>query len=223
MRQRIIFLVGGTDLHPANKQALHIIEWLGEDYNCHTAESLAAFEHLNECDLLVLMGQHWTGLESEYRSPSEAHRRNFEKYVQSGKPLLAAHAGISSYDDWPRFGELVGFAWLWNSTASSPLGDYNIHVINTGHPIVRGINDFTIHDELFYDIRITSDMDLQVHAEAEWEGRKLPMVMTAEGGRMAGAGKTAYLANGHDMQSLQSPSMQQLWINAVKWCLAEEL
>jgi type 1 glutamine amidotransferase len=222
MRPRIIFHVGGTDIHPSAKQARHIIEWLGEDYLCHTAESLAAFEHVNECDLLVLMGQHWTGLKEEYRSPSETHRKNFEKYVQSGKPLLTAHAAICSYDDWPRFGELVGFTWVWGTTSHSPLDEYPIHVINTGHPIVAGVNDFSIHDELYYDIRITSDMDLQVHAQSKWQDRNLPMVMTAEGGRIAGAGKTAYLANGHDMQSFQNPAMQKLWMNAVKWCLAEK-
>jgi hypothetical protein len=84
MRQRLIFMVGGPDFHPVNAQAEQIIDWLGPAYACHMADSLAAFEHLSECDLLVLMGQHWTGFEGRYRSPSEVHRRNFEKYVQSG-------------------------------------------------------------------------------------------------------------------------------------------
>src|SRR5205823_82628 len=121
MRPRLIFLVGGPDYHPVNEQAHAIIEWLGTDYACHTAESLAAFEHLTECDLLVLMGQHWTGWEGRYRSPSETHRRTFEKYVQSGRPILSAHGAIASYDDWPRFAELVGFHLNWETASPSPI------------------------------------------------------------------------------------------------------
>ena len=112
MRPRLIFLVGGPDFHPVNAQAAAIIDWLGDEYACHTAESLAAFEHLTECDLLVLMGMHWTGWDERYRSPSDVHRRHFEKYVKSGRPVLAAHGAVASYDDWPRFGELVGFTLI---------------------------------------------------------------------------------------------------------------
>src|SRR5262245_44956072 len=148
MRQRLIFLVGGPDFHPVNEQAAAIIEWLGPDFACHTAESLAAFEHLEECDLLVLMGQHWSGWEGRYRPPSNVHRRNFQKYVQSGRPILSSHAAVASYDDWPRFGELIGFSLRWDAAKASPVDDYRVRVRPSGHPIVDGLSDFQIHDEL---------------------------------------------------------------------------
>ena len=222
MRPRLIFMVGGPDFHPVNAQAEQIIAWLGPDYACHMADSLAAFEHLSECDLLVLMGQHWTGFEGRYRSPSEVHRRNFEKYVQSGLPILTVHGAICSFDDWPRFGELVGFTWTHGVTSHSPLGDYTVEIVRSGHPIVADLDDFTIHDELYYDVGITPGLDVQVHAEAPWEGKRLPMIFTARGGRMAGACKTAFLANGHDKQTYRCPAMEKLWLNAVRWCLADQ-
>jgi hypothetical protein len=94
MRPRIIFLVGGPDFHPVNAQAELIIDALGSEYACHTAESLAAFEHLSECDLLILMGMHWTGRGADYRPPSDVHRRNFEKYVQLGRALVSRQVSI---------------------------------------------------------------------------------------------------------------------------------
>jgi type 1 glutamine amidotransferase len=45
------------------------------------------------------------------------------------------------------------------------------------------------------------------------------MVMTATGGRVRGAGKVAYLANGHDMQAFECPAMKTLWRNTVGWAL----
>jgi len=221
-RPRLIFLVGGPDFHPVNAQAPVIIDWLSAGYACHTAESLAAFEHLNECDLLVLMGMHWTGWVGRYRPPSETHKRAFEKYVYSGRPILAAHGGIASYDDWPRFGELVGFAWDWQTSARSLIGQHEVHIRPSAHPIVDGITDFSIVDEICYDLKVTAGLEYHIHADAEWAGRKCPMVLTANGGRISGAGKTAYLANGHDMRAYASPALRQLWINAVAWCLKDE-
>ena len=48
---------------------------------------------------------------------------------------------------------------------------------------------------------------------------KRPMIVTAEGGRVDGAGKLAYLANGHDMRAFENPAMKQLWANTIEWCL----
>ena len=43
--------------------------------------------------------------------------------------------------------------------------------------------------------------------------------LTAEGGRVPGAGKLAYLVNGHDMQAFGSPEFRKLWINTIRWLL----
>lgn len=220
-RPRIIFLVGGPDFHPARRQSDTIRQWLGEAYLYHAADSLAAFEHLGECDLLVLLGMHWSGWEGRYRSPTETHRRNLEKYVQSGKPILAANGAVASYDDWPRFGELVGFSITSPSTAHTPVQPQAIHLISTRHPIIDGLSDYTLVDEFYLNLTFTPGLDVQVHAQTQTSGRRLPIIVTAEGGRIEGTGKTAYLANGHDMQAFASPQLKRLWINAVQWCLRQ--
>ncbi|WP_428938968.1 ThuA domain-containing protein [Fontivita pretiosa] len=220
-RPRIIFHVGGPEYHPSSHQASVIIEWLGEEFACHKAEGLAAFEHLNECDLLVLMGMHWSGWGREYRSPTETHRRAFERYVASGRPILAAHAAIASYDDWPRFGELVGFTWIEGISTQLPPAEFRVRILPTRHPVISNVSDYTIMDEMYQDLVFTPGLDINVHAIAEHDGRQHPMVITAEGGRIIGAGKTAYLANGHDMRAFECPAMRQLWLNTVAWCLAK--
>jgi hypothetical protein len=44
--------------------------------------------------------------------------------------------------------------------------------------------------------------------------------MTAEGGRVAGAGRTAFLANGHDMRALESAQFCKVVVNTIDWLLA---
>jgi type 1 glutamine amidotransferase len=208
-----------------DRQARAIAGWLGDAYACERHDGLAAFERLGDADLLVLMGLHWTGLTPEssggltYHPLRDADKEALERYVASGRPVIAHHGAIASYDDWPRFGQLVGFAWIWGQTSHSPVGDYTVRARETGHPIIEGVGDFTIHDELYYDIAIAPGLEVRTHAEAEYDGRRLPMVLTAEGGRTPGAGKVAYLAIGHDMKAFECPALKRLWTNAVDWCL----
>jgi type 1 glutamine amidotransferase len=223
---RIVFHVGGPAFHPVAAQARLIASSLGDGYDCRLADGTAAFELLDECDLFVAMGLHWTGMNAEwagnmtYTPLTSSHQAAFEAYVASGRPILAHHGGIASYDDWPRYGELLGFAWVWGVTTHSPLGDHTVRVLPTGHPLVAGVDDYTLFDELYYDVRIAPGLAPAVHAAAEWDGAARPMILSAEGGRVRGAGRTAYLANGHDLRAFACPAMAQIWRNAVAWALA---
>ena len=71
-------------------------------------------------------------------------------------------------------------------------------------------------------MKVAPGLQPSVHAEAIWQGQRLPMVMTASGGHVAGAGRTVYLANGHDLRAFACPALPQLWRNAVHWLLEGE-
>jgi type 1 glutamine amidotransferase len=224
----IVFHLGGPPAHPVAEQAYRVSQWLGTGYTYGFRESRAAFEDLDGCDLLVLMGTYWTqspGAEWAGRPPYEPledhHMRAFEAYVVSGRPLLVHHGAILSYDDRPRFGELRGFTWEQGHTAHPPFATFTVNVLPTGHPVVAGVDSYAIDDELYYNVRVTPGLDVLVHATAEWGGAAHPMVMTAEGGRTPGAGRLAYLANGHDMRAFAAPALRRLWVNTVHWLLRE--
>lgn len=222
---RILFHLGGPAFHPVDQQAVEIAGWLGAQYDCRFAEGLAAFDLLDKCDLFVVMGLHWSGMGEPWAGSLDYHplaardQAAFERYVAGGRPLIAHHGAIASYDDWPRFGELLGFTWVWGETTHSPLGEHAVQVLPTGHPIVAGVEDYTLFDELYYDIKTTPGLATTAHAEATWDGQPRPMILTAEGGRVPGAGRTVYLANGHDLRAFACPALAQLWRNAVQWAL----
>jgi uncharacterized protein len=220
---KLVFHVGGPAFHPVAEQARCVAEWLGQGFTREMREGADAFNDLSDCDLLVLMGLHWTGMDADwcgnltYRPLNDHQKQSFVNYVASGRPILAHHGGIASYDDWPQFGQLLGFTWDWAITKHSPIGTYRVEVLPTGHPIVDGVSDYDLYDELYYDVQLTPGLAPTVHAQAHWEGRALPMVMSAKGGRIEGAGRTVYLANGHDMRAFACPALKHLWINSVRW------
>jgi hypothetical protein len=216
MKKRILFHVGGPAFHPVEAQARAIIDWLGDAYEYDVRDGVDAFERMGDCDLFVLMGLHWTGMTAEkhkmtYRPMQPSHQAALERHVAAGRPILAHHGAIASHDDWPRFGELIGFQWVWGTTLHSPFGRWPVKVLPTGHPVMAGVADYELDDELYYNVRIAGGLRAEVHAEAEFKGERRPMVVTAP--------HRVYLANGHNLRAFECPALRRLWTNAVGWLL----
>jgi type 1 glutamine amidotransferase len=228
---RIHVLTGGP-YHPVAAQFALIGSLLGDRATVTCRDGAAAFDDLDACDLLVLAGLHWTGLGADghewpdgvepcaYQPPTDAQKRAYAGYVASGRPLLAWHGGTGSFDDWPEFGALLGFTWVWGTTAHSRYARWRVDVEPTGHPVVAGIDGWDVDDELYYDIAVTRGLEPAVHATSRYEGVPRPLVMTASGGRIPGAGRTAYLANGHDMETLASADFRRVIVNTIDWLVS---
>jgi uncharacterized protein len=234
---RILFQTGGP-YHPVHRQAALIQSWLPADWRIDTAFGAGVFDRLAGADLYVAAGLHGVELEEDlaadawtsagiaphgYTRPTERQRDAFRQYVASGRPVLAFHGGIVSYGDWPEYGRLLGFRWDRGYTGHSRCAEWKVQVDTGRHPVVADVPAFVVHDELYYNVVIPPELDVQVHARAlfaDWV--TFPMVMTAEGGtgRGSGAGKTACLANGHSMRSMEPPAIRQLWLNTLRWLLA---
>ena len=220
---RIVFHVGGPAFHPVDEQARAIEGWLGPGFACERRHGHAAFDRLGDCDLFVPMGLFWTGSNADWAGSvpyvplGDEQKAALERYCAAGGPVLSHHGAVASYDDWPRFGELLGFAWVWGTTTHSPFGTWTVNVTDPHHPVTRGVAGYTLEDELYYNVTLTDEPRTRVHATAAYGGQPRPMVMTMDRG--AGGGRRAYLANGHDMRAFANPAIRQLWVNAVNWCL----
>lgn len=224
-KKRIVFQIGGPEFHPAAQQAGCIVDHLGPGFVYELRHGVDTFEDLDNCNLLVLMGFH--GPESrkdevDYRPMRIKHQQVFEEYVTSGRPLLILHGGIGSYSDWPSYGELRGFTWVFGETGHWPEEYVNVKILSTNHPVIAGVEDYTVYDEIYYKIKITEGLPMIVHAQTTSRGLILPMVMTAEGGRVKGAGRVVYLANGHSLPATKHPSVKKLYVNAVNWLMEEK-
>jgi uncharacterized protein len=224
-RALIRYFVGGPSFHPTRDQAVVINKWLGDRYRYEIRDGAEAFDGLEEVDLLVIMGLHWTGLPGcklTYEPLNDARKNGFRNYVRAGKPILNFHGGIASYDDWPEFGLLLGFRWDWKLTTHAHFGDLRVTIGPEPHPITEGISDHELADELYVNIQATPGMAIGVHARTDQNGAKFPMILTGEGGRIEGAGRTVYLANGHDLRAFECPALPGIWKNTVRWLLGEK-
>jgi type 1 glutamine amidotransferase len=234
--KRLVFQTGGP-WHPLVQQAEMIRSWLPAGWQLETAFAAEALDQLENADLFIAAGMVWPELDRPlppaaweqagirahpYTRPTAAQKEKFRRYVASGRPLLAFHGGILCFEDWPEYGRLLGFRWDWGYTGHSKYGPWTVTVQTDAHPIVAGVRGFAVHDELYFNVVIPPEAEVRVHAKAPFgEWVEFPMVMTIDGeaGRISGAGRSVYLANGHTVQSLEPPAMRQLWLNALRWLL----
>jgi type 1 glutamine amidotransferase len=144
-------------------------------------------------------------------------------YVGSGRPVLAFHGGIASFDDWPEYGRLLGFAWHWDITTHGPVKEYRVYPVNNESPLTEGVPEFLITDESYFNVQLVPGVRYETHLLMECGDLRLPMLLTTQGDRVAGAGRAAYLALGHDMRAVEHPAVAQLLWNTIRWLRRSDL
>ncbi len=220
----IRFQVGGPAFHPVEAQARLLAGELGEHYICQFIEGAAAFEDLDAVSLLVPMGLHWTGMTAKglaYTPLASSHLEALRRYVGSGRPLLCYHGGIASYDDCPAYGALLGYQWRWGVTFHTPVAAHPITVSSQPHPLLEDVGDYTLTDELYYNLQISPDMEIDVLGHGTFHDSVMPVIFAGRGGRIPGAGWSVYIGNGHDLRAWECPALRRLCVNAVRWLTSE--
>ncbi len=106
--------------------------------------------------------------------PGEVELEALDTFIKSGKRWLALHgtnsvlryrkgAGWEAPDDAPAFMQMLGSQFV----AHPPIAPYTVRVQDSDHPLVAGITDFEVEDELYL-----CDMqpDIEVLLATDWSG-----------------------------------------------------
>lgn len=135
-----------------------------------------------------------------------------EKFVQGGGSFLVLHNSAWNYPWDGAYRRTVGGYFQFHP----PFQDFDVKVVDTGHPITQGVTDYEIEDEQHF---LWFDYD-RVHLFTKSRGKD-GRESAAGFCHEYGDGRVAYLGHGHKLSSLQHPMAQKLMSNAVKWLLRE--
>ncbi|HUW34274.1 MAG TPA: MBL fold metallo-hydrolase [Planctomycetota bacterium] len=133
-------------------------------------------------------------------------------FVRAGGGFLALHnsTALRRIND----GECLYRDVLGSTYNGHGAGDekFTVKVVNPDHPVTRGVTDYQAVDERHNPIVQAKDATILLQAIS---GDK-----TSVNGyvRAVGKGRVCHLANGHNIEMLQLPQMQQLIGNAALWC-----
>lgn len=108
-----------------------------------TAEQLAA------TDVVILHAAEAGNIEGK-------DRENFEAYLKRGGGVVAIHGGAVSRDhDW--FKGVLGGSWKFGQTKWLE-GEMSLYFTDRENPITRGVSNFDLDDEIYYDMEILPEV-----------------------------------------------------------------
>ena len=151
---------------------------------------------------------------------SDVQKAELLAFVRSGKGFVAAHTGLTAFDSWPEFGEMLGAKYGGHLYT----GPGRVISEQPNHPVVRHFDGaFDYHDEFYranglsrekVDVLLRLDPASAPSAGLPADG-DFPLVWT----KMYGDGRVVYSSLSHSTESWDARNLQILMFEAIKWSL----
>ena len=152
---------------------------------------------------------------------SDTQKTRFMALFDKGVGLVVMHHALCSYQDWPEFRRIIGGKYLLSEEKEGektwPKSDYQhdvdvpVQIVAKDHPITAGLEDFTIHDEIYMNFRTQPDVTALITTTHPKSGKPLAWCRTQ------GKSRVVYLQLGHDHQAYENPSYRQIVARSIQW------
>jgi len=167
---------------------------------------------LHDYDVIVLNYMNW-----ETPDPGEAARANLKKFVADGKGLVLVHLACGAYHDWPEFVKIAGRIWNPKFRPHDPHGKFTVDIIDTEHPVTKGLKAFETIDELYTCLDGTTDIHILATAKSKVDQKDYPMAFVVKYGQ----GRVFHCPLGHDVKALSVPEVQELFRRGTAWAAGQ--
>ena len=135
---------------------------------------------------------------------SDAQEEGLYRFVRGGKGLVGIHR--TGWWTAGKHAELAGGHANWHP----PGLHFTVKVEDGGHPIMTGLSDFEVDDEIYMS---AYDPTVHILASAEWSNVNHPMAWT----HRFGDGRVFFTTLGHGPNTFEVPAVQRMMTNAVVW------
>ncbi|MEU6999092.1 ThuA domain-containing protein [Nonomuraea sp. NPDC046570] len=142
-----------------------------------------------------------------FELPAQA-RTTLLDHLDRGGGLLGMHTASICFDDWRGWPRVLGGCWNWPRSHHPPLGWTGVQV-HGDHPIVDGLRDFDVVDEIYGGLDVLPDVKPLASAAGH------PVVWA----RPVRRGRVVYDALGHDTRSYDNEVHRTLLRRAALWLL----
>ncbi len=220
---RVLILTGRNNHNW--KETTPVLEKLLEDAGCSvdTVVPPAGLtkKNLQNYDVILSNWNSWGKGSKE----AEAQWTNLERaayldFVHQGGGHVTVHAGGSSfYDDWPEYRKVSLVFWNLGETGHGRPHGFRVRIDRPDHPVVTGLDEFTIRDELWNKPGVVEHATVLASAysdhagEAKGTGQWEPSTVVATYGQ----GRCFATLLGHDAQIMENEGFRELLIRGVRW------
>ena len=151
---------------------------------------------------------------------SEAQQQGLLNFVKSGNGYVSIHGADNAPEDWlPEMKDMLGgiFSHYGQPDGRAINGTYEVMIPDPSHPIVAGLSDFTLKDELYTNLQMRPDV--VPLATIDHEGTTWPVAWTYT----YGSGKVFHTPLGHKSyrrdhpDPLRDPNLSRLVLQGIDW------
>ncbi len=226
---KVLLLSGGQRQHHGYREQALYLQALLENtgrYEVTLCEDAALLETpaLAKYDVLIVTADR---RDPEFKF-TEAQQRAIFAFVHQGHGYVSIHGADNAPNDWlPEWRALLGGIYSHDTSTGRPdgrarKGTFQVRLLAPDHPILKGLSDFTLKDELYTNIQM--EPDVTPLATIAFEGTDWPVAWTRDYGR----GKVFHTPLGHrdfgpdKDDPLQDPHLSRLVLQGIDW-VAHEL
>ena len=226
-----IFLRGGPKTHGPAGNGQHdgptwLKEWqpllVSRGAKVDGALTFPTPEQLENTDVLVMFAANAGNIAGEQRA-------GLDKFLKRGGGIVCMHDAVLAQEPhW--FKTIIGGAWE-NGVAKYFEGENTYYYINAEHPINKGASNFTITDEVYWDLHMMPDVQVLASSmqpvrpargnpqPAEPQiGRLIPQIWVYQNQLEGGQPYRAFVSLlGHHFTTFASPHVRAIMLRGIAW------
>jgi type 1 glutamine amidotransferase len=203
----VLFLGNASKHHDATKYSPWLAESLSQ-LGINTTYTIKPADlndsNLSKYDGLIIYANH--------NNISPAQEAALKNFVEGGKGFIPLHAASACFGNSEWYIKTVGGQYKSERT-----GVFTPKIINTSHPVMQGVQEFTTWDERYVHQKINPDMTVLME-RVEGETRE-PWTWV----RTQGKGRVFYTASGHNDSTWTNPAFMRLVNNGVLWAIGDQV
>jgi type 1 glutamine amidotransferase len=218
---KVLLLSGGQRQHHGYRdQAFYLASELEDTgrYQVTIVEDAAILETpaMQKYDMIIVGADR---RDPEFKL-TRAQQEALLAFVRGGHGYVSIHGADNAAPDWlPDWREMLGGVFSHPGPPDGKVrkGTYTIKIVDTSHPITRGLGDFELKDELYYNMQMQPGVEPL--ATTEYDGTAWPVAWT----RQFGQGRVFHTPLGHrdfgpgKDDPLRNPNLQKLVIQGIDW------
>lgn len=175
---------------------------------CEDAAILESAGALKRYDAVFL-----TAYNSSTPTLTDEAKQNLLDFVKSGKGFAVSHLASASFKEWDEFKKLCGRYWVMGKSGHGPRSVFKVKVAAQDDPIMQGVSDFEIDDELYAKLLGDAPIHVLATADSDWSKKTEPMAFTFN----YGAGRVFHETFGHDGKAIKNPGAAKIIVQGCEW------
>jgi type 1 glutamine amidotransferase len=170
-----------------------------------------------ECDVIVMYDM--------VKSITPEQQKAFVELLNNGIGLVLWHHNLGAHSDWPEFTKIRGGKFFLKAEtvdgkeyAKSTYDhdqDVKVTIADKEHPITKGIQEFSIHDETYAKCYVSPSVRVLLKTDHPKSCPDLAWV------HEYGKSNVFFLMLGHDSKAWVNPNFQEMLVRGIHWTIGK--